>query len=612
MTYSSARDRFRRLADDVCGFVACVGPRFLQSGQFPKALASIECRGPDARSIAERSDAIFGHTRLAIIGLGTEGQQPVERDGNLLVFNGEIYNYKELAQQLGCPADSDVSVLYEMCVKGIDSWISKVRGMYAFVYYDSLKQEVTAARDPFGIKPLYYSESPEKDLLFTSTVAAMRMLLPSATYDHVSLVSFLASGVFAAGRTAFSEIRQLPAGELWSWNRAGEKWCLQQTRTTILSDWPVLGVEEAVTDSVLAHLVADVEVGVLLSGGVDSTLLAALSSRYVPELRTFSLTNPSNPSIDEGPIAQYNANLLGSMHTEVPVDAELLAAQVRPLLRSIGEPFSDAAYLPLSVLSAEVRRHVKVALAGEGADELFGGYRRYDAEKYMKGAVFSRIIHPLASQLRLDQRLSTSPGAAARYFAASALPTGWERHAALMFATWAEIRAAFPETGHEAWLDYMTTWQVSGKSDWALGLPPNRAYDLRVWLPEVFLQKSDRSSMAHGLELRTPYLDPVVATAAHGFNPRNSRKEPLRQALFHALPGVRLPKRKRGLAVNTASLCQIHFRPELDHILNSSESMLWELGISDLTDFKSSVARSPALEFRLAILSIWDSETSHH
>ena len=589
----------------MCGFIACIGTCSNTSHRFPQALSTIACRGPDASATAQTNQALFGHTRLAIIGLGADGQQPVQRDGKLLAFNGEIYNYRELAQQLNCEAKSDVNVLFEMCRRGIDPWISKIRGMYAFVYFDSTTEEVIAARDPFGIKPLYYSSCDSRGVLFGSTVAALKELIPSRSLDEVSLVHFLASGLMARHRTAYREIRELPPGQFWRWRRNQDEWKLDRKEETSFGAWPSLSVEQSVQDSVEAHLVADVEVGVLLSGGIDSTLLAAMASKSGRQVRTFSLTNPENPEIDEAAIAQHNAEVMGAIHTEVPVSPRILAGHIRPLIQSIGEPFSDDAYLPLSALSHEVRKHVKVVLAGEGADELFGGYRRYDAERWMRGFWFNNVVHPIARISRLDERFLEATSNSKRVLAASAMGEEAGRHAALMYAAWQPVLRALPELGAEAWLNYLETWEQSQHGPWALNLPPNRAFDLRVWLPEVFLQKSDRASMLHGLEVRTPYLDPVIAQAARLIKTRNSSKQVLRSALMRELPGLALPKRKKGLDVDLRALMRQGILGESTTESPLRLSLVLALGVTEPQVLQRALGQSPQLSFRHALMEIW-------
>lgn len=590
---------------DMCGFVCTIGSPDTVRDRVPSAVQSLKSRGPDAQVTRSVAAATFGHTRLAIIGIGKEGAQPRGKSNDLLVFNGEIYNYLELAAELGIQVKSDVEVVYEVCRRGLTSWVAKLRGMYTLVYYDYSKETVVAARDPFGIKPLYFDESSHPGLNFASTVAALRILAPHGEPDAESLVSFLASGLMIDGRSSFDGIRKFPPGEVWTWKKTGADWYVESVFEVPVGLWPTLSVGSALANSVEAHLVSDVEVGVLLSGGIDSTLVATLASKHVEKLRTYSLTNPNNPLIDEARLAAHNARLLGSIHREVPANNSELGRQAQLLVETIGEPFSDAAYLPLSLLSSVVAENLKVVLAGEGADELFGGYRRYDAENLLglKGAGF--LFHHIAKTASLDKRLAGKTSPAYRTLGAAARVGSAEQHAYLMFHEWALIRNFFGIKAEAAWRKFHHVWNGFTEDLWTFDLPSNRAYDLRIWLPNVFLEKSDRASMAHGLEVRTPFLDPVVALAAMHIKPRNSKKMVLRELLERLLPGVQLPRRKRGLSVDTAALNELEFAGVIDRTLNDSNSVLKLMGLKNQASFSQVVYRNQDLAFRVAMIGLW-------
>jgi asparagine synthase (glutamine-hydrolysing) len=589
----------------LCGFVCAIGSPDPVRDLVPAAVESLKTRGPDAQVVRSTTDATFGHTRLAIIGLGEEGAQPRGDSESMLVFNGEIYNFREIAAELGIDAKSDVDVMFEVCRRGVKKWISRLRGMYAFVYYERATQTVVAARDPFGIKPLFFNENASAGIQFASTAAALRILEPSLQPDLESLVSFLASGVMIQDRSAFLGIQKLPPGEVWTWTKAGAVWKRSSVAKIAVGIWPRLSVPAALEDSVRAHLVADVEVGVLLSGGIDSTLIAALAAKEVSQLRTYSLTNPENPSIDEAAFASHNAKLIGSIHQEIPANHGDLGRQAQMLIETTGEPFSDAAYLPLSLLTGVAARELKVVLAGEGADELFGGYRRYDAEKLLNMNVVGNLAHMVSSLGSMDRRLAGKASPAVRTIGAAARNGQADKHAYLMFFEWDLVREMFGKNADSAWKDFQGTWNSFSTDPWAFDLPNNRAYDLRVWLTNVFLEKSDRASMVHGLEVRTPYLDPVVALAAMKIKPRNSRKLVLREYLESLLPGVQLPKRKKGLSVDTSTLNRLEFAGVIERTCNDSNSVLVAMGLKNRDAFANAVQSNQSLAFRVAMLGLW-------
>lgn len=590
----------------MCGLLVTTDADVVGSHRWRRALHVIGTRGPDATGEWRADGIAFGHKRLSIIGLGPQGAQPMATDSDhVLVFNGEIYNFRELAKELGINASSDTQVLYEIGRRDEWSrWIRRLRGMFAFVHYNGTDKTITVARDPFGIKPLFARRDPGGGLSFASTVAALielspRTLEPSA----VALAGFLANGVFSHGTSAFSEISKIEPGAVQAWRRTSQGWLAEREHIADYS-WPTQTIREALHDSVAAHLVADVEVGVLLSGGVDSTLIAALAAEMSPGVRTFCLTNPDNPSIDEAALARHNASLLGTAHVEVPVTPATLANRADALIRSTGEPFSDAAYLPLSALSEVVAEHVKVALAGEGADELFCGYRRYDVERLIDSRGLGSALRVAGRAAAFDARWPHPLSQRDRSLHASALKDPLDRHAVLMFAEWATIRRHFPG-GDDAYAAFSSRWDACVADPWALGQPPNRAYDTREWLPNVFLEKSDRASMLYSLELRTPYLDPVVARAATGYRPRNSRKQVLRDELHRLLPDVALPTQKKGLSVDIPALVARHYSDLVRGTVLDPQSVLASIGLRDPEGFMRAVSASPSLAFRVGMVGLW-------
>lgn len=589
----------------MCGLAVSIGGRENSLRPMQAAIEALQCRGPDSRGLEVLGDATLGHTRLSIIGMGPAGAQPSVDGRSALVYNGEIYNYRQLSDELGIDAKSDVEVLHEICRQGVRNWIHRIRGMYAFVYFSPNDGELIAARDPFGIKPLYFADDGAHGLHFASTVAGMQSIRRTSMIDRDSLVSFLACGLPISGRTLLEGISKLPPGEAWTWKRRSDGWSLESRDATPLGSWPALPTPEALADSISAHLVADVEVGVLLSGGVDSTLIAALATREVGSIRTYTLTNPATPQIDEAALAAANGRLLGSQHVEVPVSPEELSRQALLLIQSSGEPFGDAAFLPLSLLSERVSQDLKVVLAGEGADELFGGYRRYDAERILNSRAGGWAFGPLARAVGLNERFAGQRSPLLRTLGAAALATPEERHAYLMHHRWREVRSCFGQAATPAWKSFEADWLGTPQDDWNFNLPPARRYDLRIWLPNVYLEKSDRAAMAHGLEVRTPFLDPIAALAASRSLPRDSAKSPLRDLLYEVLPGVHLPKRKRGLAVDMKVLTSGPLRSPLRAALSGSDSVIQELKPARTTMLETLATSDASFAFRLSMIGLW-------
>lgn len=583
----------------MCGLLLSTTPRSAEDPGWAAAMDVLACRGPDARGDVHRLGVSAGQRRLEIIGLGPAGQQPYTRDPSvdLLVYNGEIYNYREIAADLGIAGDSDTHVLYHLLTTGQEHRLGDLRGMYAFAYWRG--DRVLTGRDPFGIKPLYTAIDERGGVVAASVPAAIVALSGRATADPVAVAGFLATGLFPAGSSAFTAIDKHEPGTLTTWTRHGGGWRATSTSLTSPAAAPV-DVPAALADSVRAHLVSDVAVGVLLSGGVDSTLIASLAAERVTGLQSFSLINPQAPNIDEAAYAAWNARLLGTTHHEVPFEASAGSDLARDIVRTSGEPFGDAAFLPLATLCREVHRHLKVVLAGEGADELFAGYRRYDVERPRAAGItapLTRLAGALAGGARRYDR--GTPSMRTRTLAAWASGDPYLAHGYLMSAEWPVVAAS--PIGAEALRQHHRRWP-SASND----LPAYRAHDLREWLPNVFLEKSDRASMLASVEVRVPFLDPVVARSALHLDPRDSRKRPLRDLLLQRHPGLRLPPRKMGLSVDLPALLRKSgLASYAEAALHDSGSVLRIDGMPDSVELGRRAGANPALAFRLAMLGVW-------
>lgn len=566
-------------------------------------------RGPDEHGVCEPAPGVLlGHTRLSIIGLGAAGAQPAtSSDGTVTItFNGEIYNYADLAARIGRAGEaSDTRVLADLLSTGRPEELGCLRGMYAFAAWDSTTSTLLAMRDPFGIKPLYALQHANGGVTLCSELAPLLLSPESRRIDDVGMAQYLTFGHTGPSNTLFEPIQKLVPGALHQWRRTAESgW----HRSTLSPDAypadPPLSVYQALHDSVAAHLVADVEVGCFLSGGLDSTVLAAIAVQRTPQLRTFTLAFPESPDRDESPGAERNASAMGTRHTTVPVTQQQMASCARVYLREQGEPFGDAAVLPLTFLAQAAAEQVKVVLCGEGADELFGGYGRYRVSRWL-GRTHG-VLAPLTSKAapRWAERRSGRPWA--RATEALLWGGGMSSHAALLDGDLTLVGRVRPETQADL-VDLLN-------ADWEAldhGHEKARAqqFDLTRWLPNVYLEKTDRATMASGLEARVPYLDPVLARAVAKLHLDDQLKAPLRRVLFDLLPHACLPDRKKGLAVDIVPMVQTYLAEHVDHELYDPGSLLqrW-CGASGATRFAERCARSPYLLFRIAMLGLWESE----
>jgi asparagine synthase (glutamine-hydrolysing) len=568
----------------------------------PEVGRRLSSRGPDALANWTDADsrATLVHARLEVIGGSTAGVQPfTTADGTLTVaFNGEIYNYKELRSVAGVPVSgSDTEVLAELLRREGPAAVSRLRGMYAFVAWDSAREELLAGRDNFGIKPLYVLHHADGGVALSSTIPPLLVDRDARAMDPVGIAHYLAFGHTSA-LTTWRSISKLAPGAVATWS---DERGFSVTRPEAPSPVPVHSVDEMVDITVGEHLVADVEVGVFLSGGVDSTLIAAAAVARRPDLRTFTLSFPESPSVDESLLAERNARLLGSRHTTVPVTARQMADAVPGFLAQHGEPFGDAAALPLSVLAERARGDLKVVLTGEGADEIFGGYRRYEiSERVNAGPIrwiapAGRPVGNVVAGWRTDRPLY-------RAIEAALYGGGFAGHAALLGSD----LAALLRTGDPHFTDVarvaLSDWFHASSDRTAAGEVARR-FDMLRLLPNGYLEKVDRATMQHGLEARVPYLHSSVATYAAQSKGRSLGKGELRGALFRRLPGVELPSRKKGLAVDIPAILRAGLDMGVRYELDSEQSIVNSIFSPTVCEtLRHRASRSPTSAFRLAML----------
>ncbi|HWM63639.1 MAG TPA: asparagine synthase (glutamine-hydrolyzing) [Solirubrobacterales bacterium] len=528
-------------------------------------------RGPDSDGLFHRGPVALAARRLSIIDL-EHGDQPISNeDGTVTVVqNGEIYNHRELRHELEgrghrFATHSDTEVLAHLYEEHGDAFAERLRGMFAVAIWDEREQRLLLARDRFGIKPLYYRVAGGS-LSFASELKAM-LELPgfSRQIDPRAVAAYLAFNSIPAPLTVFAEVRKLSPGTLLAW-RDGE---VQQTRyarpAPAAADRVRRGpaaslateLRETLRDSVRAHLVADVPVGVLLSGGVDSAGLAALAAGEQGEgVKTFSV-GFEEASFDELDRARLVAKRYGTDHHEIVLRPD--AVDLLPkLVEAFDEPFGDSSALPTYLVSELAAGEVKVALSGEGGDELFGGYYTYVADLLApRLGRLAALAAPLVERLPSSDSKVSFDYKAKRFVRAAQLPP-LERHHA-----WKEI---FPAAQVASLLgDRDPGWdpvdlyrERYAETVGAEPLARLQDVDLGIYLVDDLLVKTDRSSMAHSLELRVPFLDNEVAGFALGLaTPLKVRglakKRLLRQALAPLLPREILRAPKQGFSIPVAA-----------------------------------------------------------
>jgi asparagine synthase (glutamine-hydrolysing) len=547
----------------ICGVASANGSA--DPERVARMSATLVHRGPDSAGEFNDGTVALAARRLSIIDLETGDQPIANEDGTLhVVQNGELYNYRELRRELERAGHTfrthgDTEVLLHLYEQHGDGFAERLRGMFAVAIWDAPRRRLVLARDRFGIKPLYYRATGD-ELAFASELRA----LPRGEVDLDALEAFLAFNSIPAPLTIFRETRKLPPGHLLQWEDGHvrlERFARPAPvpADELRDDDEAELVEELrarLRDSVRAHLVSDVPVGVLLSGGVDSALLAALAAEESAEpLRTFSIGFEER-SFDELDDARRVAERYGTQHRELVLrpDAALL---LPALAETFDEPFADSSALPTYLVSQLAASDVKVALSGEGGDELFGGYYTYAADLLAaRVGGLARLARPLVERLPSSSRKASLDYRAKR-FVRSAHLQPLERHHG-----WKEIfsPAARAElTGRRSSFDPVDLLRARyAETEGADELARLQDVDLGIYLVDDLLVKTDRASMAHSLEARVPYLDTLVTNLALALPTRHkvrglAKKVLLRKAAEPLLPREIVRGKKRGFSIPAAA-----------------------------------------------------------
>jgi asparagine synthase (glutamine-hydrolysing) len=555
----------------ICGLATSRGP--VDPERLRAMSATLVHRGPDSDGVLVDGPVGLAARRLSIIDLETGDQPIANEDGTVhVVQNGEIYNYRELRAGLERAGhqfrtQSDTEVLVHLYEEHGEGFAERLRGMFAVAVWDAGRQRLLLARDPFGIKPLYYRIDAD-GLAFASELRA----LPRGEVDHDALEAFLAFNSVPAPYSIFREVRKLPPGSLLVWENGDARLArfsrpapahaedLRRDGTSELAE----ELRARLRDSVRAHLIADVPVGVLLSGGVDSAVLAALAAQESAEpVHTFSIGFEER-SFDELDDARSVATMYGTRHEELVLrpDAALL---LPALADAFDEPFADSSALPTYLVSELAASHVKVALSGEGGDELFGGYYTYAADLLaLRVGRLAAFARPLVERLPSSSRRASLDYKAKRFVRGAALPP-LERHHAWKEIFSPELRAEL--TGRRTQFDPVDLLRERyAETEGAEPLARLQDVDLGLYLVDDLLVKTDRASMAHSLEARVPYLDPVVAGLAQALRTKLKvsglrKKRLLRKAAAPLLPRRIVYGRKRGFSIPAAAWLRGELEP---------------------------------------------------
>lgn len=577
----------------MCGIAGILGWKFGNSleDQVLRMIATLNHRGPDSQGVWV--DTVcgvgLGHTRLSIFDLSSQGHQPmISASGRYVtVFNGEIYNFKDLKNRLEkdgvAPCwrgNSDTEVLLA-CVEawGIEKTLKDAIGMFAFSLWDKETKTLSIARDRLGEKPLYYGEVAG-NFFFSSELKALKAVAGnSLQIDRNALTEFMQYGYIPAPASIYQGIYKLPPGH-WIqvdclshtintpkqfWNLKSEETACLRIELASASDQILIDtVEQILSKAIRAQMVADVPLGAFLSGGVDSSAVVALMQAHsIQRVQTFTIGFDQS-DFNEAPYAKKIANHLNTIHTELYI-TERDAEELIPKLPFIyDEPFADSSQIPTVLVSQLASKHVKVSLSGDGGDELFAGYNRYKLIADMWGRIgpipkslrhmMGLFIRRLPTQ-SWDKSLSVLPnslqnllnGRRLHRFARLLTANNMGQMYLRMISQW------YPEEeivlGASLNKMILREWDSTCSNQEAM-----RKWDCAQYLPDDLLVKVDRASMSTSLEVRSPMLDHHLVELAFALPERalirdEMSKWVMRQVLYRYVPSILIERPKSGFSV---------------------------------------------------------------
>src|SRR4051795_1752803 len=562
-----------------------------------EALHCLHHRGPDDTAVWSDPNAVLAFNRLSIIDVeGSPQPLPYARDRYRILFNGEIYNYVELREELAAAgADLHTHGDTETIVAGYHLWgedvVDRLRGMFAFVIWDTSTNTVFGARDPFGIKPLFTTRLADGGLVFSSEKKALLELLGGSKaaggVDAASLQHYLTLQYVPEPATLHRGIRRIESGTSFTvadGELSTRRWFhprFQAQPVPAGSEQALYDrIAEVLDDSVAKHMRADVTVGSFLSSGIDSTAIAALAHKYNRDLITFTV-GFQREATSEVEIAAESAQILGVRHVPVEVTAEEFAEAIPTVVWYLDDPVADPALVPLYFVAREARKHVKVVLSGEGADELFGGYTIYREPISLAWAsklpapgrrAMARLADLLPEGVRGQDLLRRASIPLEERYYGNARNLNAEELAQLLPGrdpdlSHVHVTEALYRRTREAGYDDVTAMQY---------------VDLFTWLRGDILVKADKMTMANSLELRVPFLDPEVFALASSLPlemrvPRrgDATKYALRQAMRQIVPPKIMNRRKLGFPVPTADFLAGPLHEWARDIVTASQTDEW-------------------------------------
>ncbi|MGP4072961.1 asparagine synthase (glutamine-hydrolyzing) [Piscibacillus sp. B03] len=550
----------------MCGFIGLIKneasePNEHLKQRMAKANNLIAHRGPDDEGYYVDSCVSFGFRRLSIIDLES-GHQPLSYEDQRywMVFNGEIYNYVELRKDLleegyDFSTESDSEVILALFKKYRGEAFKRLRGMFGILIWDKQEQELFGARDPFGIKPLFYSTNDQGTFFASEKKSLLEIMNSHQELDLDSLQHYLSYQFVPEPYTLTENIKKVEPGHYFHMKPGEdptfEKYYQVEFKPKhIEKNQLISNIQDVLIDSVKVHMRSDVPVGSFLSGGIDSTIMVALAKEINPNLKTFSV-GFEQEGYSEVDVAKESAEALGVENISYTITPEEFVSRLPKIIWHADDPLADPACVPLYFVSREASKHVTVVLSGEGADELFGGYNIYREPQSLE--VFNSIPKP-AKHLLGRVAMVLPEGVKGKSFLIRGTTPLQERYIgnAKMFE---EAEKAYLLQNYNESLPYQTITnplyqQVKNEHP----VTQMQYIDMHTWMRGDILLKADRMTMAHSLELRVPFLDhevmrvasqiPVEYKIANG-----TTKSILREAVQGIVPDHVLNRKKLGFPV---------------------------------------------------------------
>lgn len=562
----------------MCGIAGIVAFTPAGTGCFNKitdASGTLNKRGPDHEGFFRSDQVVLAHRRLSIIDVSAAANQPMhDQSGRYrIVFNGEFFNYKEhrlvLEQQgVSFKTTSDTEVLLNLYIKEGPACLHKVNGFFALAIFDQAENTVFLARDRMGIKPLWYYADTDK-FIFGSELKSLTAAGVPREIDRISLLNYLQLNYVPGPWSIFENVRKMRPGH-YTVIRAGSAHAVQETpyyRIPDSSSEPFKGsYEEARNNlhhlldaSVQRRMIADVPLGAFLSGGIDSSVIVALASRHTDKLKTFSIGYKDEPMYDETGFARLVADKYKTDHTEFRLSADDLYQNLFGVLDYLDEPFADSSALAVNILCQQTRKHVTVALSGDGADEMFAGYNKHRAEWILRNRhLFSAVTRMASPLLRPFEGARNSPLAnkirQIHRFAEGASMTSSDRYwrwCGFIDESAIDPMIDFTYENRDYFRRKQEILKPIGQGN---SLQDVLRMDMHMVLTNDMLVKVDMMSMANSLEVRVPFLDYTLVDFAFSLPDQwkmdaGFSKKILRETFVKELPQELFNRGKHGFEV---------------------------------------------------------------